>query len=135
MSFSDGSPSHVLGDRAMLIASGELEYVRLQELASFLGSLFGALMIAYTLLWLAGWDRDPVNLGHHLVFLGVSVVLARRSALSYSGLVAMAMEGSSPALNLMNIARQRTRPVPCSALVMHSAARVCNENCSHSRLR
>ena len=50
--------------------------------------------------------RDPAQLVHHVTFLCVTVVLARRSAMGYSGLVAMAMEGSSPALNAMNICRQ-----------------------------
>ena len=110
MSFDDDSPPRLLGDRSVLLASGDLEYVQLQEMGAFLGSMFGALMGAYTFYWLVGWDRDPVNLAHHLVFLGVSMVLARRSALTHSGLTAMAMEGSSPALNAMHVLRQSAPP-------------------------
>ena len=96
----------ILGDRGSLMATGDVEYVRLQETAAFLGSVFGALMLDYLFFWFLGWDRDPAQLAHHLIFLFVTLVLARRSAMAHSGLVAMAMEGSSPALNLMNTCRE-----------------------------
>lgn len=41
----------------------------------------------------------------------MTIVLARRSALPHSGLWAMAMEGSSPALNAMNMLRQLDGPL------------------------
>lgn len=104
--YYDQSAFRTLGDRGALMAMGDVEYVRLQESAAFLGSIFGALMLDYLFYMALGWDRDPAQLVHHVTFLCVTVVLARRSAMGYSGLVAMAMEGSSPALNAMNICRQ-----------------------------
>lgn len=108
----DSEPSRALGDRGALMAMGDVEYARLQEMAAFLGSIFAALMLEYTFFWLIGWDRDPLQLFHHLTFLGVTVVLARRSAMCESGLMAMAMEGSSPFLNLMNVTRQLDGTIP-----------------------
>lgn len=103
-------PERLLGDSGVLLAAGDVEALRLQEIASFLGSVFGAVMVFYTFFWALRWDTDPTMLGHHLCFAGVTIVLARRSALPHSGLVAMAMEGSSPALNLMSIVRQIDEP-------------------------
>ena len=99
-------PWAALGDRGVLLASGNVDAIMLQEAAAFLGSIFGALMISYTFYWVIGWDRGLEQIFHHVTFFSVTIVLARRSALPYSGLWAMAMEASSPALNAMNLLRQ-----------------------------
>jgi hypothetical protein len=108
--YTDGAPYRILGDVGSLMASGDVEFLRLQETASFLGSVFGALMLQYSFFWVIGWDRDVTNIVHHIVFFAVTIVLAREGAMGHSGLVAMAMEASSPALNAMNIARQLQGP-------------------------
>lgn len=113
--FYDDAAHRTLGDRGALMAMGDVDFVRLQESAAFLGSIFGALMLDYLFYMALGWDRDPAQLAHHVTFLLVTIVLARRSAMGYSGLVAMAMEGSSPALNAMNICRQLDGPAAESA--------------------
>ena len=106
LGFDDNAPIRALGDRGALMAAGDLQYIRLQESATVLGSIFGALMLSYLFYWCCGWDKGMEQLFHHLTFFGVTIVLARRSALPQSGLWAMAMEASSPALNAMNILRQ-----------------------------
>ncbi len=105
-SYANEEPVRSLGDRGALLASGDVEYIMLQEAAAFLGSIFGALMLFYLFYWCIGWDKGMEQLFHHVTFFGVTIVLARRSALPHSGLWAMAMEGSSPALNAMNLLRQ-----------------------------
>ncbi len=101
------TPARVLGDRSVLLAAGDLEYLRTTEAAGFLGSVFGAVMICFLYFWFLGWDLyDKPAFFHHITFLGVTLILARRLAMPYSGLVAMSMEGSSPALNLMMLLRQ-----------------------------
>jgi len=104
--YTEEEPVRALGDRGAMLASGDVEYVMLQESAAFLGSIFGALMLFYLFYWCIGWDKGMEQLFHHVTFFGVTIVLARRSALPHSGLWAMAMEGSSPALNAMNLLRQ-----------------------------
>jgi len=109
--YLDNAPYRTLGDHGALMAMGDVEYIRLQESAAFLGSIFGALMLDYLFYCALGWDRDPAQIFHHVTFFCVTIVLARRSGMGESGLVAMAMEGSSPALNAMNIARQLDGPI------------------------
>ena len=105
-SYVDVEPIRALGDHGALLAAGDIDYLMLQESAAFLGSVFGALMLFYLFYWCIGWDKGNEQLFHHVTFFGVTIVLARRSALPYSGLWAMAMEFSSPALNAMNLVRQ-----------------------------
>lgn len=53
-----------------------------------------------------GCEQGWTQFFHHATFFAVTLTLARRVGLPQSGLVAMAMEASSPALNLMNLLRQ-----------------------------
>ena len=108
--FVDDAPERSLGDQSALLAIGDIEYVQLQESAALLGSVFGALMMTYLWFWCIGWDKGLEPLFHHLTFFGVTLVLARESALPRSGTIAMAMEASSPALNAMNLLRQLDSP-------------------------
>mmetsp|Transcript_46643 Transcript_46643/g.129638 ORF Transcript_46643/g.129638 Transcript_46643/m.129638 type:complete len:208 (-) Transcript_46643:506-1129(-) len=90
-----------------MLVAGDTEFLQLQEVSGLLGSVFAALMASYLWYWIAGWDRDPVQLFHHTAFIGVTFVLARRCSLAFAGITAMAMEGSSPALACMQIFRAR----------------------------
>lgn len=108
--YVDDAPARALGDRGALLAAGDIDYIRLQESAALLGSIFGALMISYLFYWCIGWDPGLEQLFHHLTFFLVTIVLARESALPQSGTIAMAMEASSPALNAMNLVRQLEGP-------------------------
>mmetsp|Transcript_54922 Transcript_54922/g.119797 ORF Transcript_54922/g.119797 Transcript_54922/m.119797 type:complete len:290 (+) Transcript_54922:465-1334(+) len=99
-------PAQALGDYQELLVSGEATALELQEVGALLGSVFAALMVHFTFYWFCRWDTDPLQLFHHFAFIGVSVVLARRSAMPFVGLFAMAMECSSPALAVMTLLRQ-----------------------------
>ncbi|KAL1515288.1 hypothetical protein AB1Y20_001383 [Prymnesium parvum] len=102
----DVSPERRLGDYEGLIIAGDAASLQLQEASGLLGSVFAALMVSFLFYWFLGWDNDRTQLFHHIAFMGVSFVLARRCSLPFVGATAMAMEGSSPALALMQIFRQ-----------------------------
>jgi len=102
----EATPERRLGDFEAMLVAGDTEFLQLQEVSGLLGSVFAALMASYLWYWIAGWDRDPVQLFHHTAFIGVTFVLARRCSLAFAGITAMAMEGSSPALACMQIFRQ-----------------------------
>lgn len=103
-------PATHLGDWQTLLVAGDVQHLRLVELAGLGGSVFGALMIHFTIIWFLRWDVEPAQLGHHVLFFGVSLVGGRRLAFSHSGIVAMAMEGSSPFLNVASVARLLDTP-------------------------
>lgn len=70
--YADLDPARVLGDRGAMLAAGDVEHLRLQEVASLLGALFGAVMVFYTFYWALRWDTDPTMLVHHAVFVRVN---------------------------------------------------------------
>jgi len=107
----DVTPIRALGDWTALLADGDVEFIRLTEAGGLMGSIFGALMVDYLFYWAVGWDKGWTQLFHHATFFAVTLTLARRVGLPQSGLVAMAMEASSPALNLMNLLRQLEGPL------------------------
>ena len=60
----------------------------------------------FALCYTVALCHTVAQLFHHTAFIGVTFVLARRCSLAFVGICAMAMEGSSPALALMQIFRQ-----------------------------
>lgn len=104
--FGELTPERRVGDYEGMLVAGDVEFLHLQETAALLGSIFAALMASFLFYWFLGWDNDKLQLFHHLAFIGVTVVLARRCSMAFVGITAMAMEGSSPALALMQIFRQ-----------------------------
>jgi len=100
------SATQGFGDYERLLVAGDANALNLQDFGGLMGSVFASLMVQYIFYFALRWETEMLQLFHHVAFISVTVVLARRCAMPFVGLFAMAMEISSLPLAVMTVFRQ-----------------------------
>eukprot|EP00755_Sulcionema_specki_P019979 Sspe_Gene.70815::Locus_41850_Transcript_1_1_Confidence_1.000_Length_1180::g.70815::m.70815 len=98
MDMLPATPGQAAGNRAALSAAPEW-YDR-HNAAQVNGEIFTGYAVYITIMWLLGWEKGVDKIIHHVVFLFLAVTLAGSNVFARLSSFAMAMELSTPFLNI-----------------------------------